>query len=283
MTDGVGQEICRLFVRENALDTEFLIDTGADISVYPALTGERLHGPAPLQLFAANQSPIKTFGKKTLNLSLGLNRTFRWTFILADVNKPIIGADFLSHYGLIIDVKNSRLIDNVSKSISKAISHVGLLPPSVKSISEESDIYPLLSEFKDITTSYKKNTPIKHNITHHIQTTGPPICSKARRLSPEKLQLVKREFDIMLKQGICRPSKSCWASPLHIVPKPNGEWRLCGDYRRLNSVTIPDRYPVPHIHDFGFLLNGAKVFSKVDLVKAYYQIPVESSDIEKQL
>ena len=96
-----------------------------------------------------------------------------------------------------------------------------------------------------------------------------------------KLQAMLAEFATLLKLGIVRHSRSPWASPLHVVPKADGQFRPCSDYRCLNAITQPDCYPLPLLTDFAGNLAGCSVFLKIDLVKGYHQIPVKPSDIPK--
>jgi hypothetical protein len=104
---------------------------------------------------------------------------------------------------------------------------------------------------------------------------------KARRLDPEKLRIAEKEIRNLVKAGIVRRSNSPWSSPLHMVPKLDGSWRPCGDYRRLNLATKHDRYPLPSIQDLSTKLHGCKFFSVVDLVKGYHQVPMSPEDIQK--
>jgi hypothetical protein len=100
-------------------------------------------------------------------------------------------------------------------------------------------------------------------------------------LDTEKHHIAEEEFLTLEKAGIICRSNSLWASPLHLVPKKDGSWRPCGDYRRLNAVTIPERYPLPNMQSLNDRMAGCTVFSKIDLVKAYHQIPIAEEDIQK--
>ncbi|CAI5688936.1 unnamed protein product [Oreochromis niloticus] len=85
----------------------------------------------------------------------------------------------------------------------------------------------------------------------------------------------------MERLGIVQCSNSAWASPLHMVPKLDGRWRPCGDFRCLNNATENDRYPIPHIQDFSANLAGTSIFSKIDLVRGYHQVPMCAEDVPK--
>ena len=128
------------------------------------------------------------------------------------------------------------------------------------------------------TQSMVSNTSSRPRAPHPCMGS---LVAPERWLPLNRLASAKAEFLKMEAMGNICGSNSPWASPLHMVPKASGGWRPCNHCRRLNEVTIPGEYLVAHIHDFSVNLADTQVFSKIDLVKGYHQIPVAPKDIPK--
>ncbi|GFU90214.1 hypothetical protein TNCV_3874181 [Trichonephila clavipes] len=122
-------------------------------------------------------------------------------------------------------------------------------------------------------------TPI---IEHRINTTDHlPVVELPYRMNPSKKEILKREIDRLLAEGIIEECESPYASPVVLIPTPNGTFRLCIDYRKLNEITVGDTYPLPRMDD---LLHQAKLtpfMSTLDLRAGYHQVKVHVEDQDK--
>lgn len=243
--------------------------------------------PTPAHLSSATGESITCYGETVVDISIPqLRRVYKWTMIVADTTHALLGLDFLSHHNLIIDCGKQQVIDRTTKffvdvnKIEYDVFPVNVIFP----VGQSPEIQHLLESLPALTLPQQiPGNSNKAKVFHRIDTGDrAPVHAKARQLSEEKLAIAKQEFNNLLDMGIVRRSESPWASPLHLVPKPTpGQWRPCGDYRALNAITKPDRYCMPHIHSVTSKLHGIKYFSKIDLFKAFHQIPMNPNDIEK--
>jgi len=121
------------------------------------------------------------------------------------------------------------------------------------------------------------------NVVKHRIDTGDerPVKQPPRRLPLAKREEAEQEVQRMLDHNIIEPSQSAWSSPVVLVTKSDGSLRFCIDYRRLNSITRKDSYPLPRIQGSLEALGGAQCFSSRDLASGYWQVAVDPKDVEK--
>ena len=117
-------------------------------------------------------------------------------------------------------------------------------------------------------------------VKHHIELTDyTPIKDRYRHIPPHQYEEVQKHLKEMLDIGAIRRSNSPWASPVVLVPKKDGSLRFCIDLRKLNASTIKDAYSLPRIEDALDSLNGACIFTSLDLKSGYWQVELDESSI----
>ena len=141
---------------------------------------------------------------------------------------------------------------------------------------QKESIYNMLLKTKFALSSNDEDIG-KAKVTPHkiVLTNNTPIWQKPRRFSDPVNEEIERQCKQLEAMDIIEKSDSPWSSPIVPVRKADGTLRLCVDYRRVNSVTRPEKFPMPNLYDSIYSAHNIKFFTKIDLVKGYYQIPID--------
>ncbi len=164
-------------------------------------------------------------------------------------------------------LENSAILSNLS-------SHLSSVPNE-----KRGDVMALIMSFPALFSDVPSQTSV---LEHDIEVRdAKPIKQHPYRVNEIKRSAMKTETDYLLQNDLARHSSSPWSSPCLLVKKPDGSFRFCTDYRKVNAVTVPDCYPLPRMEDCVDSVGSAKFVSKLDLLKGYWQVPLtpRASDI----
>jgi hypothetical protein len=149
-------------------------------------------------------------------------------------------------------------------------------------LSDHPEITKVLKEY-EVVFQEPQNLPPRRAVDHAITLLegATPVNQRPYRLPFHQKNAMDDLIKHMLDSHMIRPSISPYSSTVILVKKKDGTWRMCVDYRLLNSNTIKNKYPIPIIEDLLDELFGATIFSKIDLRVGYHQIRMKETDIQK--
>ncbi|MCO5577871.1 hypothetical protein L7F22_031706 [Adiantum nelumboides] len=150
---------------------------------------------------------------------------------------------------------------------------------------EDLELSKFLNQFQDVfIDDIPGELPPKRGDDDHaielIPGSSPPN-KPPYRVSQAQQEEIMRQVNELVEKGMVRPSSSPFCSPVFLVHKKDGTYRMCVDYRALNKITIKNRFPVPRIEDLFDKLQGSTYFSRIDLKSGYHQIRIVNEDILK--
>lgn len=270
-------------------DTEVmgLIDTGASRSYISSQTWRRLsklgctlQAPRRTHVTLANGYQVELQGETEITTRVGSVDIKLEFSILPELHVPmILGKDSLTALRMQIDAGNETYHigsedSNIWRKFVTFKPTAGLDVPSLAFLSDvqRTTAHDFIEEEMKKFHSVKGRTDLAE---HKIEvTTQEPIRQWNYRMSPVLQEATITETKEMLQKDVVEKSNSPWNNPIAMVKKDDGTWRFCLDFRKLNSVTRKDAYPLPRMEDILDRLSHAKYFSKIDLKHAYWQIPL---------
>ena len=226
----VPEEICcssLIFLKDILSNREFLVNFGTSVSVF---LGPKASSNNKVCLLTTDGLPMVCSGSRIIPLRFTCgsgSKVYTWNFQLTPVSVPLLEADFLQHFNLLVNIKGRRVVhaDCPAESvIFKASSGPQPAFRSIAFLSTPQCVRKLLEDFPDVLSSdnFTASKPC-HGVRHHLLTIpGPPVFAKPRRLDLEKLAAAKEEFSAMEKVVIIRRLTSPWSSPLHMMKKKDG-------------------------------------------------------------
>ena len=255
----------------------FLIDTGASVSLIP-----KTDIPSP------DFGKMRPYFGSVVSVCGGLLRivgqcsvelcshdaTFVRDFLVCDgVSHAIIGMDFLSQHSATVDIPSQAL--RVANHVLPFGSLNGAGVRSTRSVTKKEELDDVLAEFPSVLRSEEncigETTVIEHDIELFDANCVPVHC-RPRPIPYHLRDVVTEQLNKMLRLGVIRESRSPWSSPILLVPKSDGQYRFCIDFRRLNALTKKDATPMPSVEDTFSLIGNAKIFSTLDLLSGFWQV-----------
>jgi hypothetical protein len=163
-----------------------------------------------------------------------------------------------------------------------ALATSAVPPEAPEGFVPETKMQALLGEYEDVFAELSGLPPERDSgHTIPLEPGHQPPAKRMYRLSPSEQEEVRKQVTDLLAKGYIEPSRSPFGAPVIFVAKADGTLRMCLDYRALNKITVKRRYPMPNITDLFDQLQGARVFSSLDLQQGYYQIRITPEDVEK--
>ncbi|UYV66076.1 K02A2.6-like, partial [Cordylochernes scorpioides] len=271
-------KLINISVEVNGIPAQAFVDTGATVSII----NWRLFKRTRLQLqpnsdIHISQADGVTRTCGSLQTKVRIDKLIKpvTLHVMKNFKYPLlIGLDVASLFNLLIDVKDKTIytkFDGLQNPI--LVNHLEEI--------REHELKELLEHNRNVFSQHAIDlgkVAIQHKI---ITKSEQPISLRPYRRPLKEYEEIAEQVKELLEHKLIRTSDSPWAFPVVMVPKKDGNKRMCIDYRRLNEITLDDRQPLPHIQDMFDRLHGSRFFSTLDVAWGYWQIEMDPQSIQK--